>query len=555
MKRSFKAEIITFAVALFILAALNVAFWKRLYGAVDPSDFFEWCFLVSVFLAAAAALNLALILISSQRVFKLIVIPLLILSAAASYYMAEYGVLIDRNMVRNILETNSAEAADLITGKFVLTIVMLGLLPAWLIWRTPVSPRSAKEDLWARAKVAAASVAVFASVTAPFYMDYTSVFREHEELKHTFVPLNFLSATAKYAAKNPHAKAVAAAPVGIDAHQISRIHKSGSKLRTVSVLVIGETARGANFSLSGYERPTNPELSKINELLYFNHVTSCGTDTAQSVPCMFSGAGRKGFEHGSELEKEGLLDILKHAGIKVLWRENQSGCKGVCKRVPTEVLTDRKESPYFENGESHDEILVDGLEQKISALTGDGVVVLHMMGSHGPAYYKRYPKSFEIFTPACHESQFSKCTTKEIVNAYDNTIRYTDHVLAQIIGILGKLDAQGFAASMMYLSDHGESLGENNLYLHGMPFALAPDQQIHVPMALWISPKARDNLELDTACMRALTSSPLSHDNFFHTVLGLLDIETSLYHRELDVIASCRQTQSTGAVHQMIPKL
>ena len=173
-------------------------------------------------------------------------------------------------------------------------------------------------------------------------------------------------------------------------------------------------------------------------------------------------------------------------------------------------------------------------------MQGNSVVVLHMMGSHGPAYYKRYPAEFERFQPACKESQFSRCERSQIVNGYDNTIVYTDYVLSQVIELLRLNDSRGLPSAMLYVSDHGELLGENNIYLHGLPYAFAPDVQKHVPMLLWVSPRMQADFQIDTACLERRRQEPVSHDNFFHSVLGLLDVETKEYARSLDIFASCR---------------
>jgi lipid A ethanolaminephosphotransferase len=173
-------------------------------------------------------------------------------------------------------------------------------------------------------------------------------------------------------------------------------------------------------------------------------------------------------------------------------------------------------------------------------MPGHAVIVLHMMGSHGPAYHKRYPAAFERFQPACKESQFSRCSAESIVNSYDNSLVYTDHVLARLIGLLADNDARGRAAAMIYLSDHGESLGEGGAYLHGLPYALAPDVQKHIPFLLWLSPTYRADAAVDLACLQRRREATVSHDNLFHSVLGLLDIATRSYDRELDLFAPCR---------------
>ena len=255
---------------------------------------------------------------------------------------------------------------------------------------------------------------------------------------------------------------------------------------------------------------------------------------------MFSGLGRAGYSAAREVRRDGLLQILSRAGFSVLWRENQGGCAGACADVPTEILANAGTRALFERGELRDENLVVGLQEKIDAMPGHAVVVLHMMGSHGPAYYKRYPDEFEHFKPACKESQFSRCERSEIVNSYDNTIVYTDYVLSRIIELLQANDRQGLPSTMIYMSDHGESLGEGNVYLHGLPYAFAPDVQKHVPMVLWISPKMQTGFRIDTSCLKGRAHEPVSHDNLFHSVLGLLDVETKVYKRDLDIFAGCR---------------
>lgn len=525
-------------VALFVLALLNVPFWRALLKAVEPSGAYEWGFIGAVFVAVAAAFNLALTLLGPPRVLKAIMIPLLIVTAAASYYMSEYGIVIDRHMIANIFETNTAEATDLISQKLILYVLGLGVLPAWLLWRTPITVRPWTDELRVKAKVAIASAVIFVCASAPFSMNFTSVVREHGELKHTLTPLNYISAAQKYFSNHFKAAAAATLPFGMDARRTAAA--ASQKPKSVTVIVIGETARADHFSLNGYARATNPLLAKVTGVINFDNAHSCGTDTAQSVPCMFSGVGRAKFSSDLALRQEGLLDVLQRAGLSVLWRENQAGCKGVCARVPTELLTEKKLRPFFFYGENHDEALLVDLEQKIAGSDRDGVIVMHMMGSHGPAYSKRYPKEFERFTPACQESQFSRCSNAEIVNAYDNTIVYTDYVLAKLIELLEKSASQGVATSMIYVSDHGESLGENNLYLHGMPYALAPEAQKHVPMLVWLSEPAKASTGIDGRCLSGHSRDAVSHDNLFHSVLGLAGVATKVYDKTLDIFAACR---------------
>jgi lipid A ethanolaminephosphotransferase len=535
LRTPIRPEMAVVCVAAYFLAALNAAFWRQFIGALAPQDAHEWVFVAAIAITFFGLLSLFFSVFAIPYLFKPVMTLFLLLTAAAVYFINEYGVVIDAEMIRNITHTDTGEAYDLLTGKLILYVVGLGLLPAIVLWVLPIAYRPFWQDLWFKTKATALVLPLIALVMLPLTGTAMSFFRENRMLLRVMTPLNYLSAIVTYGRGSIETGAVAAKPYGEDAHKA--VVWPGRERRTLTVLVIGETARAQNFSLNGYGRETNPLLSRIPGLINYTQVHSCGTATAQSVPCMFSGRGRAGYRPGAG--QEGLLHILQRAGISVLWRENQGGCAGVCKGVPTENAggSNRK---LFELGESLDENLLTGLAEKIDAMLGDAVIVLHMMGSHGPAYYKRYPEAFERFRPACKDSQFSRCQLSEIVNSYDNTIVYTDYVLAKLIELLAVQDRRGLPTAMIYVSDHGESLGENNVYLHGLPYAFAPDVQKHVPMVMWLSPKLQAESRVNASCLEHRRHEPVSHDNFFHSVLGLLGVQTTAYDPRLDVFASCR---------------
>src|SRR3546814_910956 len=218
--------------------------------------------------------------------------------------------------------------------------------------------------------------------------------------------------------------------------------------------------------------------------------------------------------------QQNLLDVLQRIGVHVQWRDNNSDSKGVALRVPYTDFRKHEMAGLCTANSCHDEVLLDGLDAMLSDSQGDHILVLHLLGSHGPSYYRRYPPAFRRFTPDCAQDDVQRCSRDTIVNAYDNTMLYTDHVLAKLIALLQRHEAQ-IAPTLVYLSDHGESLGENGLYLHGMPYAFAPEEQKHIPFVLW-SP------ELDTDCLRARRDNAYSQDNLFDTVLGLFDVRTSI---------------------------
>jgi len=316
------------------------------------------------------------------------------------------------------------------------------------------------------------------------------------------------------------------------------MHPAGSKHLTI--LVVGETSRGENFSLSGYSRKTNPRLEKDN-VVYFPHTTSCGTATAISVPCMFSGMPRKNYDEQLAHHREGLLDIVQRAGIQVLWNENDGGCKGACDRVPHQDMTKLNLKDYCIEGECHDEILFHDIQKYIDTLHGDGLIVLHTIGSHGPTYYHRYPPQFRKFVPTCDTNAIQTCSQEQLINTYDNTLLYVDYIVDKAIKLLAS-QPDNVTTSLLYLSDHGESLGENGVYLHGLPYAIAPDAQKHVPLLIWLSPQYQKQHAVNYTCLqKRAQNEAFSQDNLFPTMLGILGVQTQEYHRADDILAPCKE--------------
>ena len=261
------------------------------------------------------------------------------------------------------------------------------------------------------------------------------------------------------------------------------------------------------------------------------------------MPCMFSHLGKEEFE-ARKNNYESLIDVLHHAGLAVLWIDNQSGCKGVCERVPQALTKELQHPTLCKGGECFDEIMLQQLDERIQALPAERrakgvVVVMHQMGSHGPAYYKRVPDSFKKFQPECISNALQECSREQVVNSFDNTILYTDHFLAQAIQWLKKSEVT-HASAMLYVSDHGESLGENNLYLHGLPYRVAPDVQKRVPWVTWWSNRFEKQSGLSRTCLKNKAQDPLTHDNYFHSILGMVGVSTEVYKASLDVHADCR---------------
>jgi len=378
-----------------------------------------------------------------------------------------------------------------------------------------------------------------------FYSVYAPLFREHRQVTQKINPTSYLYALGKYAGQRWGAKeaALVVAPIGLDA--VRSAAAAARPRKSLVVFVVGETARADHFGLNGYARDTTPELSRLG-VLDFSNVASCGTSTAVSVPCMFSDLGRAGYSDRAAKTREGLLDVLQRAGVAVYWRENNSDCKGTCLRVPNDSVMGNPRHPHCDAQGCRDEALLEGLSAYMDAHPGDAFIVLHTLGSHGPAYYRRYPPEFERFKPVCRTNQLGDCPREALVNAYDNSILYTDYFLAQVVGLLQKQAATRDTA-MVYVSDHGESLGENGLYLHAAPYAIAPRAQTHVPMVMWLSPGAVRDWGVDTACLAARRDASYSHDNLFHSFLGMFEVRTGVYKPQLDLLAPCRAAAEARA--------
>jgi len=519
--------------AAWIVLTANRALWLLLFHT-QAAGARGWLFAASLFLALLG-LNMALArLLSPGRLLRPMLSVLLVVAACASWVMDTYGVALDSEMLRNAFQTNTAEARDFLGWPLLWRIAWLAGLPMLVIWRVRLPMRIWQRSVREYLLGALAGIALVLVVGLPLYSSYVSFFRNQGSARYLMAPVNVLSASLKLGRKamrgaQPYVK------VGEDARREGAVHDKPMMV----LLVVGETARAANFSLGGYARDTNPLLAKKG-VFYFSDVHSCGTATAVSVPCMFSELPREEFKLSAAENRDTVLDIAQRAGWAVNWIENQSGCKKVCARVPTEQA-----QPYHRdscsNGECRDDALLYALDEKLRIIVRDNLVVLHSMGSHGPAYHRRVPPEGEVFKPVCATERIETCTDEQIVNSYDNTIVYTDHVLA---GLIDRLAAQQARVDsvLIYVSDHGESLGENGLYLHGQPYLLAPEVQKKVPMLMWFSSGAAARLQLDAGCLRTHLQDPLSHDNLSHTLLGLGDISTTAYRPTLDLLRACRAT-------------
>jgi lipid A ethanolaminephosphotransferase len=520
-------------VTLFLVVGCNLTFFANLLSTY-PLFSHRAPFLGALVLSFFAINALILALFSFGRLTKPVLIFVLLLSSLAAYFMDSYGIVINDEMLQNAVQTNAAETWDLMTGKLLGYLVFLGLLPAIIVVRVCLHWRGWQSELLSRAKLLGVLVVLTGVLVMSFSSYFASFLREHKPLRTYANPSYAIYSGVKYAnqvfaTKNDKALAV----MGADAKIPESDHG-----RELIILVVGETARADRFSINGYGRETTPSL-QATQAVSFSNFWACGTSTAISVPCMFSMSGMEKFDLKSAGSKENLLDVLKHAGVNVIWLDNNSDSKGVAIRVPYQNFRSPELNSLCDT-ECRDEGMLPKLQEYIdSHPVGDIFIVLHQMGNHGPAYFKRYPPAFEKFRPACQSNDLGQCSNEEIDNAYDNAILYTDHFLGKTIELLKRNDSH-FETALFYVSDHGESLGENGIYLHGMPRAMAPDKQLHIPAVIWLGSAFHD---VDMSALRKTSQRHLTHDNVVHTVLGLMEIKTELYRPELDLLDCCRMPE------------
>ncbi|MEO7852972.1 MAG: phosphoethanolamine--lipid A transferase [Rubrivivax sp.] len=532
-------------VSLWLALVCNWPLWRALAALPEMASARGTVFIAGSALAVAALLAALLSLFAWRGLIKPVASVLLLMAAAGAYFIDSYGIVIDPTMMVNVLQTDRHEASDLLDLRWAGAMALLAGVPLLGLWFAPVRRLPWRGQLWRNALMIIGGLWLAGGLAVMGFAGLSSTLRNHKTLRYMVNPLNSVYALGRVAQRGG-AKAVAPPPlpIGADARMLARRADAKPPLL---MLVIGETARADHFGSNGYARATDAATAALG-LVSFSQVTSCGTSTAASLPCMFSHLAREDFV-ARDGNYQNLLDVLQQAGLAVLWLDNQSGCKGLCDRVPHAFARDVPPGAEMPAGlcqgdECFDVALLIGLDQRLAALPAQrrerGVVlVLHQMGSHGPAYFKRSPPQRKPFKPECTSTALQQCAPEALVNAYDNSIAYTDHVLAQAVAWLSA-QSQAYAPMLLYVSDHGESLGENNLYLHGLPMSIAPRAQTHVPMLLWLPAPAEVAVGAATQCLRAQHDRPLSHDHLFHTVLGLVHVGSSVYRSELDFVEACR---------------
>ncbi|MFA7083112.1 MAG: phosphoethanolamine--lipid A transferase [Arcobacteraceae bacterium] len=525
--------IVSFIFTLFY----NFSFFRNVIE-IYPLNGMNIIYLLSIYMTLFLFIAFIFSLLASKYTTKPVLIISLLISSFTAYFMDTYHVIIDYSMIQNSLQTNLKESLDLFSLELVFYILFLGVLPSFYVYKTKLVYASLKLELFTKLKFLLLSLGLIVVIILSFSQFYTSFFREHKSLKYHANPSFWFYSIINYTKKSFTSGKIILQPLGEDA----KINETPEDKKELIILVVGEATRADRFSLNGYARQTNPLLEK-EDIVNFSNMRSCGTSTAHSVPCMFSIYTKDEYSYKKGITTENILDVLTRTNeVNILWRDNNSDSKNVALRVKYENFqTSKTNSICEEDGECRDIGMLIGLGDFIQqSHQKDVLIVLHQMGNHGPAYYKRYPKEFEKFTPVCKTNQLEKCTQEEVSNAYDNAILHTDYFLSEVIKFL-KPYSKTHETAMIYMADHGESLGENGLYLHGLPYFMAPDSQTHVASLLWLSKEFQE--EFDMEQLHAYKSNAFSQDNLFHTLLGLFEVQTDVYQPALDILDKARKPE------------
>lgn len=500
---------------LFILLTGNSSFYQQLNLVYPWSD--NIGFYIALSFVVMGVLTLITSFLSLIFPVRLILSIFLIIAAFTGYYTDSFGTIIDNVMIQNIVETNVNEARDLLTVDLIVTILLMAILPIIAVYIVKIKRYSWKKNCCLQIKNILSSSIVIVVMLYIFSAQFTNFFREHKPLRFYLNPIYPIYSSVFFAKETftPQESNSFVTVVNSAAGTDDEAHKK------LYIVIVGETVHAGNLSINGYERATTPLLAQRSNLISYDKFYACGTSTAISVPCMFSFDDRESFDNNRSRRTQNVLDVIAQSGVSVLWRDNNSSSKGVADRVEYQDFKSSELNSLCDI-ECRDVGMLEGLQPYINQQDGSILIVLHQMGNHGPAYYKRYPKDYEKFTPTCQTSELSACEVDEIVNAYDNAILYTDYFIDQTIKLLERNNS--YETAMFYIGDHGESLGENGVYLHGMPYLFAPEEQTHVPLIAWFG--ATSHFDINKTVLQSTKEN--SHDAFSFSLLHAFNIKTDI---------------------------
>ncbi len=503
LKNNNKLIKIVLKISLINLLLYHIPFFKFVVNNLDFSSFSGILTIINLAVLAVTLNGLIfyILFIISVAFGKIVLILFFNINAIAIYFINTYQVMIDKTMIGNIFNTNFEEASSFFSFGLIINTILLGVFPSIIISKIKVNKEPLKKSL-----IIISSTFLF--ILAFIYANSSNwlwIDKNSKTLGSLVMPWSYVVNTNRYFYhKSQENKKEILLPRATVKNQ----------KKSIVVLVIGESARSKNFSLYGYKKNTNPLLSNIKNVFSFNS-KSCATYTTAGVKCIL--------EHKNTTELYEILpNYLFRNNIEVIWKTTNWG------EPPVHIKKFYRRDELLKNciGEKcqYDELLLNGLSQQILESKKNKIlIILHTSTSHGPSYDKKYPKKFNKFMPVCTSVELSKCTKEELINAYDNTIVYTDYILASLINKLQNI--KQYSSAMFFVSDHGESLGEKNLYMHGIPASIAPEEQLDIPFIIWLSDNSK----------KLKNNKTVSQHHVFHSILDFLDIESSIFNKHKSV--------------------
>lgn len=493
---------------VLVLSVLNFIlyhypFFKYVFEKIDYTSFSGMLMVVSliILMIIANAFAFYLLFFISRRLGKFLLVLFFLLNAIAVYFVNTYGIIVDESMIGNVLNTNYEESSSFFSFKMILYFIFLGILPAiYVLKASVIKPKLKRFLLNIGFTLLFMVVMVFANSVNWLWIDHNSKYLGGLAMPWSYTVNTTLFYVHKYQQNQKE--------ILLPDAKITNDEKS------VVVLVIGESARSQNFSLYGYEKNTNPLLSKTENVFHFP-ATSCDTYTTAGVKCILE------YQNTDDLY-EILPNYLHRNDVEVVWRTNNSGEPP----IHIEKYQEARDLRADCQGEDcdYDGVLLNHLKEQILSSTKNKILlILHTSTSHGPTYNKKYPSRFEHFTPVCASVELANCSSQALMNAYDNTIVYTDYILHSIIENLKQLP--DYKSTMIYVSDHGESLGEKNLYMHGAPMIFAPKEQYEIPFIVWMSENSKS----------LKSFKELSQHHVFHSVMDFLSVESPIYNEQMSI--------------------
>lgn len=507
--------------SIYISLFLNNLLWNKIFIGY-PVFKKEFLFYISLFIQLVFSNFLFITILFPIKFYRTAITIIIILSSFISYFSDNFGTIIDKQMIINTFNTNSKEVLELINPSLIKTLILKGIFPLLPLIFLKSEKISFKKNFLIRLICVFLSILIIMTPVILQPKRYASFLRTQKHIREAANPLFPIYSLYKYFLKiNKRPK--------VFKEITTFVIKKQKQRNSIVVFIVGESQRADHLYINGYQRNTNPLLSK-RDILSAKNFYSCGTSTADSVPCMFSDLGIKKFSIEKADGRENLLDILKKAKINVFWLDNNYSSYHVADRVFYKSFRSPDINPKCDI-ECRDEGMIEWAFKNIDFKENkDFFIVFHQMGNHGPAYYKRYPKKFKVFNPACENEDLKKCSNEEIINAYDNATIHTDYFINEIISRLEKIKNKDIM--LIYTSDHGESLGEKGVYLHAMPLIFAPEEQRKVPLIIW-----NKGFENKIKVMRKNINKKISHDIIFSSLLGLYDINTDVYTPEMDIFS------------------